>query len=139
MPDYLVGIYDFGPPTFDMPVHRKPKIPVIGDTMTAQEMTQYAIRHKLRSAWGIMDEQEIKQTVSYASENWRLELVDLASFLHEADPTYRNRSMKAHPIVLRLDDDPPGKPHYDVLDGRYRIAMAKARGEQSILAWVGRL
>lgn len=139
MPDYLVGIYDFRPRPPDMPIRGKPKTPVVGDTMTAPEMTQYAIQHKLRNAFGIMDEQEIKQTVSYASENWRLELIDLTAFSHVADPVYRNRSMKAHPIVLRLDDDPPGKPHYDVLDGRYRIAMATARGERSILAWVGRL
>lgn len=106
--------------------------------MTAQEMTEYALRNKLRNSWGIMDAQEIKQTVSFASENWRLELIELSAFSHIADPTYRNRSMKAHPIVLRLDDDPPGKPHYDVLDGRFRIAMAKARGDHTILAWVGR-
>ncbi|MGH6984401.1 MAG: hypothetical protein ACREEI_09260 [Stellaceae bacterium] len=106
--------------------------------MTAQEMTQYAIRNKLRNAWGVMDNQEIKQTISYASENWRLELIDLATFSHVADPNYRNRSMKAHPIVLRLDDNPTGKPCYDVLDGQFRIAMAKGRGDRSILVWVGR-
>lgn len=99
MPDYSAGIYDFGPWTLDMPTRKKPKTPAIGDMMTAQEMTQYAVRHKLRNAFGIMDEQEIKQTVSYASENWRLESIDLAAFSHIADPAYRNRSMKAHPIV----------------------------------------
>ncbi|MGH6977331.1 MAG: hypothetical protein ACREED_09915 [Stellaceae bacterium] len=105
--------------------------------MTAQEMTEYAVRNKLRNAWGIMDEQEIKQTVSYAAENWRLELIDTSSFSHVADSQYRNRSIKAHPIVLHLGTDPVGKPRYEILDGRYRIAMAKTRGDRSILAWVG--
>lgn len=121
-----------------MPTRRKLKTPIIGDTMTAQEMTQYALRHKLRNTWGVMDEQEIKQTISFASENWRLELIELSPFSDIADPKYRNCSVKAHPIVLRLDHNPMGNPCYDVLDGKFRIAMAKARGDCTILAWVGR-
>lgn len=120
-----------------MATRRRRKTPVVGDTMTAQEMTEYALRNKLRNSWGIMDAQEIKQTVSFASDSWRLELIELSAFSLVADPTYRNRS-KAHPIVLRLDDDSHGNRHYDVLDGRFRIAMAKGRGDVSIIAWVGR-
>lgn len=105
--------------------------------MTAQEMTEYALRNKLRNSWGVMDAQEIKQTVSFASENWRLELIEISTFSYVADPKYRNRSKKAYPIVLQLDNDPLGKPCYEVLDGRFRIAMAKARGDHTILAWVG--
>ncbi len=139
MPDYSVGIYDSGPLwALKMQTRSRLQTPVVDDTMNEQEMTHYAIRHKLRNAFGIMDEETIKQTVSYAAENWRLELIDLSAFSHVADPAYRNRSVKACPIILRLDDDPSGKACYDILDGRYRIAMAKARGDRSIFAWVGR-
>src|SRR5579872_3674396 len=132
MPGCSVGIYGFGPLwALEMPARRKPHTPAVGDTMTAQEMTQYAVRHQLRNAWGVMDEQEIKQTISFAAEYWRLEMIGLSPFPHEADPKYRNRSTKAHPIVLHLGDDPSGKPRYEILDGRFRVAMAKARGDRT--------
>src|SRR5438477_10994807 len=96
----------------------------VGSILTAREMTEYALRHRMRNTWGIMDEEEIKQTVSYAGDYWRLELIDISDFADVADPDYPNRSLKAYPLVHYFDRDRNGEPSRDVLDGRHRIAMA---------------
>lgn len=109
----------------------------LGDVLTSWQMTEYALRHKLRDPWGIRDEEEIKQTISYAAQYWRLEIIDLSEFEHVCDPDYKNRSAKADPIVHYLNTDRFGRSYCEVLDGMHRIGMARARGETAIRAWVG--
>lgn len=108
----------------------------LGDTLSPEELTEYALRHKLRSNWGILDEDEIKQTISYFGEYWKLEEIDISDFPFVCDPEYNNKSMKAHPIVHYFNQDEEGRPYCEILDGCNRIGMAKARGETTILAWV---
>ena len=76
------------------------------------------------------------QSIGRLSRYWRLELIDISEFVQVADPDYPNRSMKAHPIVHYFNRDRDGDAYFDVLDGLHRIAMARARGETKILAWV---
>jgi len=109
----------------------------VGAILTARQMTEYAFAHRLRNAFGIMDEEEIKQTVSFAADYWRLELIDISDFSIDADPMYQNRSRKAHPIVHYFTNHPNGEPYCDVLGGLHRIGMARARRETTMLAWVG--
>ena len=109
----------------------------VGSILTARQMTEYAVKHRLRNAFGIMDEEEIKQTVSFAADYWRLELIDISDFSVVADPDYPNKSRKAHPIVHYFNRHPNGEPCCDVLDGLHRIGMARARGETTMLAWAG--
>lgn len=85
-----------------------------------------------------MDEEEIKQTVSYAADFWRLEKIDITEFGHVADPDYRNRSMKAHPIVHYFNTY-KREPYCEVLDGLHRIGTARALRKRKLLAWVGHL
>jgi hypothetical protein len=109
----------------------------LGAVLTPREMTEYALRHKLRDPWGIREEEEIKQTISYAADYWRLETLDLSEFAHVCDPDYRNKSAKADPIVHYFNTDRAGRSYCEVLDGMHRIGMARARGETTIRAWVG--
>ena len=101
-------------------------------------MTEYALAHQLRNPWGIMDEEEIKQTLSFAADYWRLEMIYLDDFSHVADPDFPNKSRKAHPVLHFFNDCPDGKC-CDVLDGLHRIGLAKALGKKTMLAWVGHL
>ena len=108
----------------------------VGAVLSSAEMTAYCLRHKVRNAFGILDEGEVKQTISYAADYWRLEKIDIAEFGHVADPDYPNRSRKAYPIVHYFNAI-KGETSCEVLDGRHRIAMARARRKRKLLAWVG--
>jgi hypothetical protein len=94
-------------------------------------MTRYILRHGLRNAFGIIDERTAKDTISCAADYWRLEQIDISDFPLRANPSFPNRSKKAHPIVHFFGGD------MEVLDGRHRIAMARERGQTTVLAWVG--
>ncbi|MGH7089383.1 MAG: hypothetical protein ACREFQ_10845 [Stellaceae bacterium] len=94
-------------------------------------MTHYILRHRLRDAFGRIDERTAKDTISFAADYWRLEKIDIAEFRLRADPNFPNHSTRAYPIVHYFGLD------IEVLDGKHRIAMARTRGETSVLAWVG--
>jgi hypothetical protein len=110
----------------------------IGAILTPEQMTTYCVRHRTRNAFGVLDEEEIKQTISYAADYWRLEKIDITEFRHVADPAYPNRSNKAHPIVHYFNTI-RGASYCEVLDGLHRIGMARAQRKRKILAWVGQL
>ena len=145
MPKENVRIQSVGQKTRKRRVKRsKPANPFLrryppGSILTAPEMTEYALAHRLRNPWGIMDEEEIKQTVSFAADYWRLEAIDLSDFSFVADPDFPNKSRKAHPILHYFNEARDGGRYCDVLDGLHRIGMAKACGSASMLAWVGHL
>lgn len=110
----------------------------VGAVLTASEMTQYILRHRLRNGLGRIDERTAKETISFAADYWRLELIDISDFpIYEIDPDYPNRSMRAHPIVHYFNSSPRAGIVLEVLDGLHRLAMARRRGETSVLAWVG--
>jgi hypothetical protein len=117
---------------------QKPVMYELGAVLTPAEMTGYCLRYRARSAFGILDEEEIKQTISYAADYWQLEKIDISEFGHVADPDYPNRSAKAHPIVHYFNGL-KGKPYCEVLDGLHRIGMARAQRKRKLLAWVGHL
>ena len=110
----------------------------LGTILSPAQMTQYCLRHRLRNSWGLMDEEEIKQTISYAADYWRLEEINLKAFDYIADPEYRNRSVKAHPILHYLNSY-RGEAWCEVLDGLHRIGMARALRKRKMLAWIGHL
>lgn len=110
----------------------------LGKILSPEEMTDYCLQYRARNAWGVLDEEEVKQTVSYAADYWRLETIDITEFGHIADPDYRNRSMKAHPIVHYFNTY-KGKAFCEVLDGLHRIGMARALRKRKLIAWVGHL
>src|SRR5579875_1945838 len=110
----------------------------LGAVLTPEQMTSYCLQHRTRNAFGILDEDEIKQTISYAADHWRLEKIDIGGFGHIADPDYPNRSLKAYPIVHYFNSR-NGEPYCEVLDGLHRIGMARAQRKRRLLARVGHL
>jgi hypothetical protein len=108
----------------------------IGAILTPEEMTRYCLRHRARNAFGILDEKEIKQAISYAADYWRLEKISIGEFGQVADPEYPNRSADAYPIVHYFNTI-RGRPYCEVLDGLHRIGMARALRKRKLLAWVG--
>ena len=121
-----------------MPIRRDIKEFGIGAILTPKEMTAYCLRYRARNAFGVLDEEEIKQTISYAADYWRVEKIDISEFGQVADPSYRNRSAQAYPIVHYIDTQ-NGQPYCAVLDGLHRIGMARAQRKRKLLAWVGHL
>lgn len=117
---------------------REPKKYEVGSVLTPKQMTEYCLRFRTRNAFGILDEEEIKQTISYGADYWRLEKIDISEFGHVADPDYPNRSAKSHPIVQYFNSL-KGEPYCEVLDGLHRIGMARAQRKRKLLAWVGHL
>lgn len=112
----------------------------IGSVLTASEMTRYIVRHKLRNAFGRIDERTAKETISFAADYWRLERIDISDFpLYEIDPGYPNRSMSGYPIVHYFNSSARFGTQLEVLDGLHRLAMGRRRGEMSALAWVGQV
>jgi len=107
--------------------------------LTPQEMTTYLLRHRARNCWGVMDEDEIKETISYFGDYWKLEPIDISVFAYVADPDYPNRSIKAHPLVHYFNIGRDGDPYCEIIDGVYRIGMARARRKRKMLAWVAHL
>ena len=110
----------------------------VGAVLTPAEMTQYILKYKLRNAWGRFDKDTAKQTISYAADYWRLERIDISDFPRfEIDVNFPNRSANAHPIVHYVNYGARFGTQREVLDGLHRMAMARARREKTILAWVG--
>lgn len=91
--------------------------------------------HSLRDFSGIMDYDSIKYIARHA-ETWILKKVplDLPCFKWICDPTFENES-KNFPVIL-LDI---GNNNYEVLDGKHRIGMAKAKDKKEILAYVAEI
>jgi len=110
-----------------------------GSTLTFDGMTEYLLRHRARNCWGVMDEDEIKETISYFGDYWQLDAIDISVFAYVADPDYPNRSIKAHPLVHYFNIDRNGDPYCEIIDGVYRIGMARARRKRKMLAWVAHL
>jgi len=86
-----------------------------------------------------MDEDEIKETIVYFGDYWKLERIDISVFAYVADPDFPNRSMKTHPLVHYFSIDRDGEPYCEIVDGVYRIGMARARRRRKTLAWVAHL
>lgn len=99
--------------------------------LSAREMTDFLLENKARNAFGVMDDDEIKQTISYAADKWVLTELPLDLFDYGIDPTYKNKS-KFPPIVIKDDNG-----DYDILDGRHRIGMAKSKGNKTIQVYLG--
>ena len=104
-----------------------------GDIITSKDMLKYIEQNKLRNSFGIINDYNDMKEIAYASEFWKLEYVDLNNFEWIADKTFKNKSIKAYPIVLKIDN------YYDVLDGKHRIGMYKEMGIEKMLMWVGGL
>src|SRR6185312_10419287 len=111
----------------------------LGSILTPEEMTTYLLRHRARNCWGVMDEDEIKETIVYFGDYWKLERIDISVFAYVADPDFPNRSMKTHPLVHYFSIDRDGEPYCEIVDGVYRIGMARARRRRKTLAWVAHL
>ena len=104
----------------------------LGDVISGREMVDYILNNNLRDVGGKIDYNEAKE-MAYASDKWTLEMVSLDNFDWFVDSTYKNKSAKAFPIILKVNDK------YEVLDGKHRIGMYKDLGIKYHLMWVGEL
>lgn len=81
---------------------------------------------------GELDYQEIID-IAHSAREWSLMEVPLETFDWVADPSFPNVS-DFPPIVIAISNGT-----YDVLDGKHRVGMAKAREEVSLAMWVGEI
>lgn len=103
-------------------------------TLTASELEDKIDEWNLRDSGGIIDYDTAQEIANY-SNVWELKTLTLKELGAEfvADPKYRNKS-KAYPIIVFFDGT-----GYEILDGKHRLAMANARGDGTILAYVGKI
>jgi len=102
--------------------------------LTSDELEQKMEEWNLRDSNGVMDYNTIEE-IAGASDKWELKTLALSDirFGYMADPKYRNKSKK-YPIIVFFDGS-----GYEILDGKHRLAMANARGDKTILAYVGKI
>lgn len=104
----------------------------VGDIISGREMVDYILDNNLRDVGGKIDYNGAKE-IAYASDEWILEMVGLDNFDWFVSSKYKNKSIKTHPIILKVDDG------YEVLDGKHRIGVYNDMGIKSHLMWVGYL
>jgi len=95
--------------------------------LTSDEMASFVVDYGLQDWQGELDYNEAKDIARYAKE-WKLTEIPLDLFEWVTDPSYKT---DLPPIIGKNNGE------YDVLDGKHRIGAAKARGEKTILAYVG--
>jgi len=103
-------------------------------TLTASELEKKIEEWGLRDSGGVID-YDTAQDIANCSNIWELKTLTLKELGidYVADPKYRNKS-RMYPIIVFFDGTT-----YEVLDGKHRLAMANARGDETILAYVGKI
>lgn len=94
--------------------------------MDNNQLTEYLEEYEARNAFGIMDVNDIED-VSNASEKWFVGEVLLDSWHFTCDPNYPNQSRNLPVLIIDKNDF-----IVEVLDGKHRLGMAKAKGDKSI-------
>lgn len=95
--------------------------------LDSDEMLDFILSNNLKDWSGQLDYNEAKEIARH-SNRWELKEVDLSNFDWVADPDVKSDV----PPIIFLDDG-----EYEVLDGVHRIGAAKARGDSTIMAYVG--
>jgi hypothetical protein len=104
----------------------------VSDVLSYSEMVDYILDNNLRNTGGKIDYNDAKY-IAGASDKWILKMISLDSFDWYADSNYKNKSIKAYPIILEVGDN-----EYEVLDGKHRIGMYKDMNIKEMLMWVGK-
>jgi 2-polyprenyl-3-methyl-5-hydroxy-6-metoxy-1,4-benzoquinol methylase len=94
-------------------------------------MIKFIELNKLRDTFGELDYNDMKQIAAAAADSWVLKDIPLDAF----DWIERQQIGKTRTIPIIVIDY--GDNVYEVLDGKHRIGEARARGEKTILAYVG--
>ena len=97
--------------------------------LTGDEMVSFILDNSLKDWSGEMDINSAKE-IAHASEKWVLTELPLNLWNWTADPNHPNNPLP--PIVMETN-----KNEYEVLDGKHRIGMAKARGDKTIQVYLG--
>jgi hypothetical protein len=100
-------------------------------SLTGDEMVDFILNNSLKDWSGEINLNSAKE-IAYASKQWELTELSLDLFDWVADPKFKNKQTNIPPIVLKIDNN-----SYDVLDGKHRIGMAKAKGNKSIQVYLG--
>lgn len=98
--------------------------------MSGDEMLLWLIDNGARNGYGALDYDTAKE-IAHFSDYWVLQHLDPKtlgdwSFPPETEP-------RRLPIVVGVSGD-----HYEVLDGKHRVAEANSRGDATIPAYVGK-
>ncbi|MHB8871697.1 MAG: hypothetical protein ACYC5G_04550, partial [Candidatus Doudnabacteria bacterium] len=97
--------------------------------LSKDEMMDFIENNKLRDGSGRIDYQGAKE-IAGGADKFVLKEIPIDKFDWLAEP--RKKINKLPVIALDLGDG-----DYEILDGKHRIGEAKARGEKTILAYVG--
>jgi hypothetical protein len=101
------------------------------ETLSSSEMRGFMMQRGqwLFDAFGKVDYNTIKEMAG-AADVWMLKEIYMDQFDWIVEPVDRKNTF---PVIVLEDDG-----RYEVLDGKHRIGEAKARGESTILAYVGK-
>jgi len=99
--------------------------------LDSDEMVSFILDNSLQDWSGELDVNDAKQ-IAHASSRWVLTHLPLDLWDWAVEPINKTNSQNIPPIVLKVGDN-----DYEVLDGKHRIGMARARGEKNIEVYLG--
>lgn len=101
----------------------------ITNNMNSANFERYLLNKEPQDSFGQLDWKEIHD-IAYSATSWKVKIISLNNLDWIADLDHENTS-KFPPVVIKEENS------YEVLDGKHRIGMAKARGQKAIRMWVG--
>lgn len=100
----------------------------ISKRLTPTGMLSYILAKDLKNVHGVMDYNDANY-IAKMCDKWILEEVLLSNLQNVyCDPTFKHTNL-TDPIIIT--------EYFEVLDGRHRLGMSNARGDKSIMAYVG--